>query len=214
MKIFKIALVALALIVNFAIAKPSWADRPKLTNLPDYAEVTQSLTDLLNGKTSPEQSALNPEEIAGEIGKLQLQKYILESASGWSQCSNETGKILPVYAHKPKKSAPNREGKLYYLGDGKVTEDEWNCDGVYLPAGAKVAGLTLGDTQGIELTQPVALKIVPGTQLVAKTNVESGAIEFNVPPAKVLKAGESTLPIPELTLAEVDAQIPNAPIED
>jgi hypothetical protein len=60
----------------------------------------------------------------------------------------------------------------------------------------------------------VALKIVPGTQLVAKTNVDTGVIEFNVPPAKVLKAGEGTLPIPELTLAEVDAQIPNAPIED
>jgi hypothetical protein len=214
MKIFKIALVALVMIANFAIAKPSWADRPRLTNLPDYAEVTQSLTDLLNGKQSPEQSGLNAEEIAGEIGKLQLQKYILESARGWSQCSNETGKTLPVYAHKPKKSAPTQEGKLFYLGDGKVTEDEWNCDGVYLPSGAKVAGLTLGDTQGIELTQPVALKIVPGTQLVAKTNVDSGAIEFNVPPAKVFKAGETTLPVPELSLAEVDAQIPNAPIED
>ncbi len=213
MKIFKIALVAVVLVINFAIAKPSWADRPKLTNLPDYAEVTQNLTDLLNAKQSPGQSDLKPEELESAIGKLQLEKYILESARGWSQCSNQTGKTLPVYAHKPKKSAPTQSGKLFYLGDGKVTDDDWNCDGVYLPTGAKVAGLN-GDTQGIELTQPVALKIVPGTQLVATTNAETGVIEFNVAPAKVLKSGEGNLSIPELSLAEVDAIEPNAPIED
>lgn len=214
MRIFKIALVAVILIVNFAIAKPSWADRPKLTNLPDYAEVTQSLTDLLNAKQSPGQSDLRPEEIESAIGKLQLQKYILESAGGWSQCSNKTGKTLPIYAHKPKKSAPSQEGKLFYLGDGKVTDNDWNCDGVYLPTGAKVAGLSFDRTQGIELTQPVAIKIVPGTQLVATTNAETGTIEFNVAPAKVLKSGEGNLSIPELSLAEVDAQVPNAPIDD
>jgi hypothetical protein len=214
MKIFKIALVALALLVNLVIAKPSWADRPKLTNLPDYAEVTQQLTDLLKAKKSPEQSAYTPEEIESKIGNLQLQKYILESARGWSECSNETGKTLAIYAHKPKKSSPSQDGTLYYLGDGKVTDDEWNCDGIYLPTGAKVAGLSFGDTQEQELTEPVALKIVPGTQLVAKTNVETGAIEFNVAPAKVLKAGEGNLLIPQLTLAEVEAQRGNAPIDD
>jgi hypothetical protein len=198
MKIFKIALVALALLVNLVIAKPSWADRPKLTNLPDYAEVTP----------------YTPEEIESKIGNLQLQKYILESARGWSECSNETGKTLAIYAHKPKKSSPSQDGTLYYLGDGKVTDDEWNCDGIYLPTGSKIAGLSFGDTQEQELTEPVALKIVPGTHLVAKTNVETGAIEFNVAPAKVLKAGEGNLLIPQLTLAEVEAQRGNAPIDD
>jgi hypothetical protein len=214
MKIFKIALVALVTILNLAIAQPSWADQPKLTNLPDYAEVTQNLTDLLNAKQSPQQSDLKPGELESAIGRLQLQKYILESASGWSQCSNQTGKTLPVYAHKPKKSSPTQEGKLFYLGDGNITEDEWNCDGVYLPTGTKVAGLTFDDTQGQELTEPVAIKIVPGTQLVATTNTETGAIEFNVAPAKILKSGEGNLSIPELSLAEVDAKVPNAPIED
>jgi hypothetical protein len=214
MKLFKIVLVTLVLLINLVIAKPSWADRPKLTSLPDYVEVTQQLRDLLKAKESPEQSGYAPGEIESKIGDLQLQKYILESARGWSQCRNLTGKTLGVYAHKAKKSTPAQDGKLYYLADGQITENEWNCDGIYLPTGAKVAGLTLGDIQGQELTEPLALKIVPGTQLIAKTNLETNVIEFNVTPAKVLKVGEGNLSIPQLTLTEVDAQIPNAPIED
>jgi hypothetical protein len=213
MKTFKVALVFLVLLLNLVIVKPSWADRPKLTSLPEYTEVTQELNNLLIVKESPETSGYTAEEIASKVGNLQLQKYILESARGWSQCRNQTGKTLGVYAHKPKKSVPTQEEKLYYLADGEVTENEWNCDGVYLPTGVKVTGLTFGDVAQ-DLTEPLAIKIVPGTQLVAKTNVETNAIEFNITPAQVLKAGEGNLLIPQFSIAEVDAQVPNAPIED
>ncbi len=207
MRFFKIALVALVLLVNLAIAQPSWADRPKLTATPDYTEVTQALDSFLQAKDAPEQSKYTPEEIQREIGELQLQKYVLETAKEWAQCRNETGKTLAVYAHKPKKAGVNT---LYFLGNGRTTDDDWNCDGVYLPSGAKVAGLA----QGQELGEPVAFKIVGGTQLVAKADPETGTVEFNVPPAKVFKTGEVNWAIPTLSQAEIEAQVPNAPIED
>ncbi|MCM0593025.1 MAG: hypothetical protein HEQ35_29840 [Gloeotrichia echinulata IR180] len=214
MKVFKIALVVLALLVNFVIAEPSWADRPKLTLAPEYTEITQAYNDLLEAKKAPETSGYTAEEIERKLGQLQLQKYIIESARTWAQCRNETGKTLAVYTHKPKKSAPFQVGSLYFLGNGEITENEWNCDAIYLPTGAKVAGLTPGDTQGQELTASLAIKIVPGTQLVATTNPTTGAIEFNVPPAQIIKTGEGNLLIPDYSIAQIEAQVPNAPIED
>ena len=38
MKRFQLILVALVFLVNLAIARPVWADAPKLTLSPDYAE--------------------------------------------------------------------------------------------------------------------------------------------------------------------------------
>lgn len=210
MKLLKILLVGLVFLVNLAIVPPSWADAPNLTNTPDYTEVTQALNNLLQAKNNPD-SGYTPEKFQQELGDLQLQKYILETARNWGQCRNETGRTLAVYAHKGKKS---QASQLYYLGDGNITEDEWSCDGVYLPSGIKVAGLNSGDTQVQELTEPIALKIVSGTQLVATANPETGAIEFNVSPAKVFKSGEGNLSSPNLTSADIAAQAPTAPIED
>jgi hypothetical protein len=213
MKLFKIALAFLVLLVNLVIAQPSWADRPKLTQSPEYTEVTQALNNLLNPQENSNEANYTAEKIQQKIGAIQLQKYILETAAGWGQCRNETGKTLAVYAHKPKKS--NSEvSTLYYLGDGKVTDNDWNCDGVYLPSGVQVAGLAFGNTQGQELTEPIALKMVSGTQLVAKTNPETGAIELNVPPTQVFTTGEGNWAIPALSSADIEAQTPNAPIDD
>lgn len=209
MKLFKMALVALVLLVNLVIVQPSWAN-PNLTKTPDYTEVNQAIDNLLQAKDNPNQSEYAPEEIERQLGGLKLQKYILETANDWGQCSNETGKTLAVYAHKPKKAT--QESSLYFLGNGQITDDDWNCDGVYLPSGAKVAGLTSVDEP--ELSEPLALKVVSGTQLVAKTNPDTGAVEFNIEPAKVFKAGEGNWSIPTLSQADIDAKLPNAPIED
>ncbi len=215
MKIFKIALVILAFVVSLAIAPPSWADQIKLTKSPDYTEITQALDQLLKAQQTPEKSGYTSEEIQEKIGQLRWQKYILETASNWARCRNETGQTLAVYAHEPKKSLfPSSETNLYFLGNGKITDDDWNCDGIYLPSGTKVAGLIPGVSQPQELTEPLALKIVPGTQLVAKTNPDTGAIELNVPPSRVFKAGETNWSIPDLALADITAKKPNAPIED
>ncbi len=210
MKLFKIALVALVLLVNLVIAQPSWAD-PNLTKSPDYTEVTQAIDNLLKVKDTPDQSEYTPEQIQQQLGELKLQKYILETATDWAQCRNETGKTLAVYAHKPKKAAQNT---LYFLANGQITDDDWDCDGVYLPSGTKVAGLTAADAQAQDLAEPLAIKVVDGTQLVAKSNPETGAVEFNITPAKVFKANEVSWSIPNLSQADIDANVPNAPIED
>ena len=207
MNCFKMIGVSLMLLVNLLLAQPVWADPVNLTSTPDYTEVMQAIDTLLKAKESPEQSDLSPEAIAQQLGELNLQKYILETAKDYAQCRNETGKTLAVYAHKGKKVTD--PSTLYYLANGQTTDDDWNCDGVYLPTGTNVAGLI----DAPELTEPLVAKVVGGTQLVAKTNA-TGGVEFNLNPAKVLKAGEGTLAVPNLTQATIDATAANAPIED
>lgn len=214
MKLYKITLACLVLIINLVIAQPSWADRLKFTQLNQYTEVTQKINELLTAKATPETSNYTPAEIETQLGELKLQKYILESASSWAQCLNQTGKTLGIYTHKPKKSAPEQEGSLYFLGDGDISDRQWNCDGVYLPTGVKIAHIIPGENQPQELTEPLVIKIVPGTQLVVTSDAENGTIELNVPPAKIVKAGDGNLLIPNFSLAEIDTQVPNAPIED
>lgn len=210
MKLFKIALVALVLMVNLVVAQPSWAGKPNLTQGSDYTEVTQAIDNFLQIQDTPNQSQYTPEEIQQQLGELKLQKYILETAQDWAQCSNKTGKTLAVYAHKPKQA--QQENILYFLANGQMTDSDWDCDGVYLPSGSKVVGITAANTQ--KLVEPLAIKVVDGTQLVANANPETGAVKFNVAPAKVFKAGEVNWLIPNLSQADIDAQIPNAPIED
>lgn len=205
-------LIILLVLINLIFVQPSWASKAKLTQTPEYTEVTESLDKLLQQKTAPqENSEYTPAEIEQKIGQLQLQKYILETASNPAQCRNETGNTLAIYAHKGKK-APT----LFYLGNGKFTDDDWSCDGVYLPSGAKLANAT---SLGIEeLTEAEALKITPGTQLVISTNSQTGAYELNVSPAKVFKAGDkavdSNWSIPNLSISDISTQVPNAPIDD
>lgn len=205
MKRFKVILIALVMLVQMAIAPAVLADPPKLTTTPEYTEVTTAIADLLKAKDSSDTSDLSPVEIEQKLGVLNLQKYILENASSWSRCRNETGKTIAVYAHKAKKTP--LPSTLFYLATGETTDNDWNCDGIYLPAGAKLAGQA-------ELTEPSALQFVSGTQLVAKTNA-AGEIELNLPPAKTLTTTSQTaLPIPNLTLASIESTTPNAPIDD
>lgn len=204
MQPFRIILVVFVLLVNLLIVPASWADPPKLTTTPEYTEVTQAIDALLNAKASPDEAGLTAAEIEQQLGQLNLQKYILETAREWSQCHNKTGKTIAVYTHKAKKNQPSN---LYYLGNGQITDDDWNCDGIYLPAGTPVAGVME------QATEPLALQIVSGTQLVAKT-APTGALELNITPSKILKAGEGSLALPNLSTAAIAATPPNAPIED
>ena len=207
MKLFKIALVVLMFLINvLAIAQPSLADRIAKKSL-DYPQVTQALAALSKVKADPTQSQYTAEELQQKTADLQLQKYILETSEDWGTCRNETGKTLAIYAHKPKSAGTNT---LYYLGNGKTTDDDWDCDGVLLPNDAKVAGFNL--TAG----EPAALKILDGTQLVATTNPDTEEVELNTPLAltKILNVGEANWLIPNLAQADIDAQKPNAPIDD
>lgn len=115
---------------------------------------------------------------------------------------------MAVYANKPKKLPT----QLYYLGAGKITDDDWDCDGIYLPAMTQVA--LSPNAQPQELTEPIAVKFVDGTQSIARFNPATGAIELNIEPAKVYKAGESAWSIPTLSQSYIDTQIPTPQLID
>lgn len=206
MKFVKIVLVALVLLLNLVVVQPSWADK-KFTQNPDYIEVTQALDSALQAQQT---QGLTPENVQ-EIANLQFQKYVMETGKNYGQCRNETGKTLVIYGKKSKKSLSNSDNALYFLPDGETTDDGWDCDGIYLPSDAKVAGLK---TPEGESSTALAYKIVNGTRLVAKANPETSELQFNVPPAKLFKSGEANWLIPDTVQSLVDAGIAQAPIDD
>lgn len=207
MKFLKIALVAIVLLANLIIAPPSWAGKD-FTKGTDYAEVTQAINQLLQVKDTPDQAGYTPEEYQQKLSQLQQQKYIIETATKRAQCRNNTGQTLAVYANKPKKSAT----QLYFLAAGEITDDDWDCDGIYIPAGTQA---NLGPTtEPQNLSEPTAIKVVDGTQLVVTNNPATGGIQLNVVPAKVFKAGEVNWTIPSFSQADINAQTPSPQIID
>ncbi|AFZ35179.1 hypothetical protein Sta7437_1614 [Stanieria cyanosphaera PCC 7437] len=207
MKLWKTIFLGLLLCFNFAIAKPALADRPNFQDNPDYIEITNNIDKLLKAKqnkTLPE--GVNANEVNQKIAQLQYQKYIIENGEESTECRNETGKSLAVYGSKAKKSDSTYDNSLYLLPDGQTTDDDWNCEGVYLPNDVKVAGL--------DLNSAVAVKALNGTKLVVKANPDTGVYQFNLPPAKVFKTGEINWDIPDLSQASLDIQYPKAPIDD
>ncbi|MCF4970084.1 hypothetical protein [Nostoc sp. CMAA1605] len=207
MQFIKIILIALALIVNFTISQPAWASKD-FTKGADYTEVTQEINQLLSVQNTPEQTGYTSEQLQARLAQLQAQKSVMETAKKRAQCLNETGKTLGVYANKGKKSPT----QLYYLAAGQITDDDWDCDGIYLPAGSQVV---LNPNAPVEeLTEPIAVKFVDGTQSIAQTNPTTGAIEFNLTPAKVFKTGETNWVLPTLSQAEIDTQVPSKQLID
>jgi len=206
MKLFKINLVkitvvCLLLLVNLIIAQPSWAGK-KYTADPDYIEITKALDTALQEKQT---QGATP-EIIQKVSNLQFQKYIIETGENVGICRNETEKTLLVYGQKPKKSSSTYDNELYLLPGGAETDDEWDCQGVYIPG--QVA------TEGQESTPATAFKIVHGTRLVATSNPQTGETEFNLPPANIFKSGEANWFIPDNLQAALDAGITNAKIDD
>ena len=206
MKLVKIVLVALVLVLNLVVVQPSWADR-KFTQNPEYIEVTQALETALQEQQT---QGITPENVQN-IANLQFQKYIMETGKNYGQCRNETGKTLVIYGKKPKKSPSTYDNALYFLPDGETTDDGWDCDGIYLPSDAKVAGLTTPEGGS---SSALAYKIVNGTRLIAKANPETSELQFNVPPAKLFKSGEANWLIPDSVQSLVDTGIAQAPIDD
>jgi hypothetical protein len=204
MKQFKIWLISLVWIASFLVAAPVLADRIAKKS-PDYAVVVQTLEQLFVTQNDPEQTEYSTEELQQKIDNLKLQKYVLETAEDWGVCRNETGKTLAVYGHQPKKSL---QDTLVYLADGKETDDNWDCQGIYIPNDVQIAGLNL-------IPGPATLKILDGTYLVISANQETGELAFNVPSGllEIVPITDNNWSVPDLTQADIDAQVPNAPID-
>jgi len=215
MKFLKSVLVVLVVLATLMLAQPSWADKRSFLKNPDYIEVTKALDSLLTLKeTQAETEGYKPEEVQQKIDELEFQKYALQTGINWGQCRNETGKTLAVYGPKPdfddedyNYQYPNA---LYFLADGQTTKNKWDCEGVYLPNDAKIAGIGSNE-QGQEVAGPIAVKIGDGTQLVVKTNPQSAAVEFSIPPSQVFKTGEGNWFIPNVSQSVIDTRVANAP---
>ena len=207
MKMIKIALVAIVLLINFAIAPAAWAGKD-FTKGADYAEVTGAIQQLMQYQNAPDQAGYTPETYRQRLSQLQQQKYTMETATKRAQCHNQTLGNLAVYANKPKKSPT----QLYFLAAGNETDDDWDCDGFYLPAGTQVSPTPGAEAQ--TLTEAIAVQFVDGTQSVARMNPVTGAVELNVAPAKVFKAGETNWTMPGLSQTEINTQMPSPQIID
>lgn len=207
MPFIKIGLIAIVLVINLIVAPPSWAGKD-FTKGADYAEVTQALSQLLQVQGSPEQAGYTPEQFQQRLAELQSQKTVMETATKRAQCRNATAQTIAVYANKPKKSPT----QLYFLGAGKITDDDWDCDGIYIPAGTAVALSPNAEAQ--TLTEPIAVQFVDGTQSMVSRNPATGATQFNVQPAKVFKLGETSWAIPALSQAAISAQTPTPELID
>lgn len=206
MKLLKMMLVAIVLLVNLLIAPPSWAgqDHRKGT---DYAEVTQALDQLLQVQANPEQAGYTLEQYQQQLAKLQAQKTLMESTTKRAQCRNQTTGTLAVYANKPKKFPT----QLYYLAAGQETDDDWDCDGYYLPTGTQVVLSPTAEAQ--TLTEPLVAKFVDGTLSVVSSN-PTGVLEFNVEPAHLFKASETAWVFPDLSQADINNQVPSPQLID
>ncbi|MBH8577865.1 hypothetical protein I8752_33885 [Nostocaceae cyanobacterium CENA369] len=215
MKLFHYLLLVLLIGLNFMFAKPSLADPPKITKNPDYVEVTKSL-DLLQEQLAVTKSGqatsetLTAEDIQKKIDELSFQKYALEKGINWSQCRNETDKTIAVYGPKPKKPKTPYENTLYFLGAGQATPTEWDCQGIYLPNDIKLTSSNTDPNQQLE--GAVAIKIFKGTQLIAKNDAETGALELNISPSKFFKSGDINWYIPNVSERNIAFRVPDVPL--
>jgi hypothetical protein len=205
MKFLKMVLVALLFCLSLWVAQPASAD-PIAEKSPEYAEITQALDTLLQSVDNPADAGYTAEELQQKVANLQLQKYIMETTEDWGVCKNATAETIGVFAHRPVKKGV-AENTLFYLGAGQTTDEDWDCDGVYLPSGSQVA---FTPTAAQTLGEATAIKITDGTQLVIST-APNGAIGFNLPPSETFTASTSPWMLPDLTPADIAAAQPNAP---
>lgn len=207
MKLFKSILVSLVLLINLLSTQPAFADAPKLDKNADYQQITAALSGLLQARETQQlpEGIASEQELQQKIGELQYQKYVVESGKGVTECFNNTSRTIAVYGPTGKKSTSGFDNILYLLPSGEATDDDWSCEGVFLPSDLKVAGL--------DLESASAAKFLSGTRLTISENPETGALEFNLPPVQVFKTGEVNWDIPEVTEADLNRQLPQAPTD-
>ncbi|BAZ09977.1 hypothetical protein NIES4071_17910 [Calothrix sp. NIES-4071] len=208
MKLFSYLLLVLVIILNLLFAEPSFADAPKITKTPEYKELSRkldTLQDQLEAAKSGESLLGNftVEDLQKRVDELSFQKYALEKGVNWGQCRNETGETIAVYGPKPEKSKSEYDNALYFLGSGESTGMGWDCQGIFVPNGTKIASL---NTDGA-----VVIKNLKGTQLIARTNPDKDGIELNINPDKVFKSGDINWYIPNVSSKSISTRVTDVP---
>lgn len=195
-------LFAAVLLGVIGLSRPALAD-PIAEKSPQYAEIIQALADWRQVQLDPQAAGYTAAEVRQRITELQFQRYIQETGEDWGVCHNDTGASLAIYGYDPE--IKNATPGLVYLGPGQTTDDDWACTGVFLPADATVTGIDWPEEGAIAT-------LVQGSQLTISTNPTNGALEFNLPVYQILRPGDTSLPWPQLTPAEIGAQPTNAPV--
>ena len=198
------------LLLFMIVVPPAFADAPKLDLNADYQKITQTLTDLLQARDTNQlpEGIRSAEQLQQTITGLQYQKYVVESGKGITECRNTTSRPIAVYgptSKKLKSQTSQFDNTLYLLPSGEETDDSWNCEGLFLPSDVKAGGLDLGTAS--------AVKFLSGTRLTISENPDTGAIEFNLPPTQVFKAGEVNWDIPDVAEADLSPTLPKAPLD-
>ncbi|WP_019500487.1 hypothetical protein [Pseudanabaena sp. PCC 6802] len=206
----KLFLIALLVVANLIFAQPSLAQKTNFNRTPVNSELNKPLGSPVNPTISATQGAQVKTEKSVPVAtqardEQEFLKYAQASGINWGQCRNETGKTIAVYGPKPKRTTDPYDTAIYFLGNEQVTEEEWDCNGIYLPSDVKLKGQTTSGAAAIE--------ILDGTSLVAKSDPD-GTIELNIPNPKILKSGEVNWYIPEVSQSFIDTRIPNAEVDD
>ncbi|GAB1544701.1 hypothetical protein NUACC21_73770 [Scytonema sp. NUACC21] len=216
MKAFKYILMVVLLLANFIFAQPSFADPPKVTKSSEYKELTKEIDKLRTVQESQTQlENYTPEEIENKLNELELLKYAFETGVNWGQCQNNTGNTLAVYGPIPanvdEEDFPYDAG-LYFLADGQTTQNDWDCQGIYIPTDVNAVSPT-SDGQNQEITGGVVVKVPKGTKLAIATNQNTGAIEFSMPVTQVSKSSKSKINwfVPKVSQAFLDTRATTAP---
>lgn len=214
MKAFKCILMVLILFANLLFVEPSLADAPKITKSPEYKALTKEINKLRAVKdTQTQLEDYTPKQIESRLNELEFQKYTFESGVNWGQCQNETGKTLAVYGPLPANVDDDDfpyDAGLYFLGNGQTTQNNWDCQGVYIPNDITAIALT-PDGQNQELTGGIVIKVPKGTNLVLTKNQDTGVVEFNIPVTPVAKTEKVNWYVPKVSQALIDTRAISVP---
>jgi hypothetical protein len=115
--------------------------------------------------------------------------------------TNRTGETLLVYG--PKRPGEPKDNSLYYLPTGRMTPDDWDCDGFYVP-NDRVADQALTDKNG-----PLAIKYrdyrSPEITMTVATHYKCHLNEGAYAP------GELNWEIPNIPISSIPGAYPEVP---
>lgn len=131
-----------------------------------------------------------------------------ESGPTWGEAYNGSSKKIIVYGPR---NGPVYETGGYVLAPGLRTPSGWDCDGFFLPSGAKLLDMSPSGA-GRSWDGPAAIKYSDWTEFIIRDGFPSGRFEVNVSPTQVLRSGDINWYIPSWTQTDVDAIVGPTPL--
>eukprot|EP00922_Rhytidocystis_sp_ex-Travisia-forbesii_P018643 GHVS01027679.1.p1 GENE.GHVS01027679.1~~GHVS01027679.1.p1 ORF type:complete len:203 (+),score=20.03 GHVS01027679.1:111-719(+) len=138
---------------------------------------------------------------SGAIYKL--KSYDLESLSNRGRMTNNSGEAMLVYGKKGHLSRWDNELQCLKNGMSTPDEEDWDCDGFYVPVDRTVSQAVLGDVRG-----PAAIKF-SGLQTWTVHNGGPGIYALHQPNVGVYRHNDVNWEIPTTyTASDVERMCP------